>query len=61
MDARGEPPAGADEGAGEDGACREIHYHFPVEVEVRTVIDHVDHDHIVTNTLRRLVEGLDST
>ena len=60
----GEPPADTDKGAGEDGddgAGREIHYHFPVEVEVRTVIDHLDHDHIVTNTLRRLVEGLDST
>jgi hypothetical protein len=66
----GEPPPATDSGAGangadgqdsEDGAGREIHYHFPVEVEVRTVVDRLDHDNIVTSTLRRLVEGLDST
>jgi hypothetical protein len=66
----GEPPpatdseVGADRADGQDradGAGREIHYHFPVEIEVRTVVDRPDQDNIVTSTLRRLVEGLDST
>ncbi len=37
-----------------------IHYHFPVEIEVRAGSEPVDVEEIVQTTLRRLTQGLES-
>ena len=37
-----------------------IHYHFPVEIEVRAAPDPVHPDVIVDRTLRRLARGIKS-
>jgi hypothetical protein len=66
--ARAEPTmnggeAAADEASGAelDGSGREVHLHFPVEIEVRAASVAGDVDHIVALALRRLTEGLEST
>ena len=54
------PAAGSEaqaEAAGEADRTT-IHYHFPVEIEVVTVGEGVDHDLIAERTLERLLLGL---
>lgn len=38
-----------------------IHYHFPVEIEVRAAPDPIDPEEIVQQALHRLAQGLEST
>ncbi len=43
-----------------DDALSVIHYHFPVEIEVRTMSDPVNHDDIARTALLRLAQSLRS-
>lgn len=37
-----------------------VHYHFPVEIEVRAAPDPVDPEEIIRRTLLRLTQGLEN-
>jgi hypothetical protein len=44
-----------------DDARQEIHYHFPVEVEVRAAPEGLDVEDIIAQTLSRLSHGLENS
>ena len=44
----------------EDDDQTVIHYHFPVEIEVRASADAVDQEDIIAKVLTRLERGLES-
>ena len=43
-----------------DDAQSVIHYHFPVEIEVRAAPDPVDPEKIKEDTMERLIRGIES-
>lgn len=56
------PAAGSEAQAEQviDDSQTVIHYHFPVEIEVRAAPDAIDPEEIARETLRRLINGMRS-
>jgi len=56
------PAAGSEAQATQvaEDAASVIHYHFPVEIEVRAAPDAIDREALIADIFDRLVDGLDA-